>query len=197
MRCIVPDCGKDALARATVCDRHVTAPAWQRAAWMSAHKRKAGRAPAAIAGVELEIYDASNIAPRLWIGAKPPLDRSYPGIDMIVLCAAEYQPRKFPHYDKSLIHCPIPDDALDTMEQGRALTAAKHVASALKSGKRVLSTCQQGRNRSALVAALALGMISRATPDQVIQLIREKRMATCLTNPHFCEYLVKYARNRP
>lgn len=204
MRCIAriqqshaPECGKTTLPSTRFCAEHAVAPKWQRAAWASAYARKEKLATPVIDTDAHEVYDASNIAPRLWVGAKPPLDRSYPGIDMIVLCAAEYQPRAFPYFQSQILHCPLPDDALSHAERTRALTAANAVAKYLRDGKRVLVTCQQGRNRSAFVAALALGILTRATPDQIIQRIREKRLPTCLTNPHFCEYLRTYGKNQP
>lgn len=194
MRCIVGDCTELAHTSSPFCGAHQRAPAWQRAAWTSVHKRKIARAPRVVDAEAHDVYDASNIAPRLWIGARPPLDRSYPGVDLIVLCAAEYQPRSFPHYDKALLNCPIPDDALSKAEQSRVLIAAQAVARELKDGGRVLVTCQQGKNRSALVACLALAQITKATPEQLVDLVRKKRHPNALYNPHFREYLAAFRR---
>lgn len=202
MRCIAriaqafaPECGRPTAPPASFCAEHDKAPKWQKAAWASAYKRKLGRAPSVVETTATEIYDASNIAPRLWIGARPPLDRTYPGVDMIVLCAAEYQPRTMPHFTETLIHCPIPDDALSSTEKSRAIAAARHVAKALKEGKRALVTCQQGKNRSAFVAALALSQITKLTAEQLVELVRAKRHPDALYNPHFREYLATFNRN--
>lgn len=194
--CVAPDCARPVSSSSVpLCTRHLKAPAVQRGGWLSAAKRRARFAPA-IDVAASEIYDASNVAPKLWVGAKPPLDRSYPGVDMIVLCAAEYQPRSFPHFQKTIVHCPLIDDALDPTQRTWAIGAGHKVAVALRAQQRVLVTCMQGRNRSALVAALALGQITRASSQQIVELIREKRMQTCLTNPHFVEYLERFVRGR-
>jgi len=182
------------------CREHAAAPSGKRGGWLSSFKRRAAMggvpnsssAPKIIAASSLEVYDASNVAPKLWVGAKPPTDRSYPGVDVIVLCAAEYQPQAFEHFSGRILRPAIPDDALDNGELRRVITAATDVAGALKSGKRVLVTCQMGINRSALVAALALGRVIRATPDELVALLRAKRHPQCLYNAHFREYLRKF-----
>lgn len=146
-----------------------------------------------------DVYDASNVYPKLWVGAKPPVDRSYPSIDMIVLCAAEYQPQTFPHFTGPLVRVAIPDDHLSSDELRRALAGGTTVAKALAAGKRVLVTCAAGINRSALVASLGLLHVTKNAPggramtvDQVIALMKAKRHPDCLFNKHFQEVLRKY-----
>lgn len=58
-----------------------------------------------------------------------------------------------------------------------------------KRGERVLLRCQAGLNRSSLIFALVL-MIEGYTAQEAIDLIREKRHAKCLFNPHFVEWLL-------
>lgn len=206
MKCIAPECREPANSGKVFCPACATAPAGKRGGWLSAFKRRAALgavvAPAAISSAPPEIYDASNVAPKLWIGAKPPADRTYPGVDVIVLCAAEYQPEQLPHFKGRIVRCPIPDDALSSAETHRVLMAAREVERALRAGQRVLVTCQMGINRSALVAAIALSRLSvrrapsgkivaRASADEVIALLRRKRDARCLYNPHFRALLAK------
>lgn len=147
-----------------------------------------------------DVYDASNVYPKLWVGAAPPADRSYPGVQMIVLCAREYQPASFAHFSGQIVRVAIPDDALDTDELRRALSGGMTVGNALKDGKRVLVTCRAGINRSAMVAGLGLLHVTKnapggraMTPDDVIALMRSKRHADCLFNSHFRDYLRRFA----
>lgn len=58
-----------------------------------------------------------------------------------------------------------------------------------KRGERVLLRCQAGLNRSSLIFALVL-MIDGYTAQQAIDLIRDKRHAMALFNPHFVEWLL-------
>lgn len=194
MTCIAPGCRRKAHAGKPFCAPHLTAPAGQRGGWLSSLKRRQTMAPSPLGTQHPapEVYDASNVAPKLWVGAKPPVDRSYPTVDVIVLCAAEYQPEKFPHFDGRLVRAPIPDDALSSDELRRALAGGGQVADALTGGKRVLVTCAAGINRSALVAALGLGRVTKATADELITLMRLKRHKDCLYNPHFREILRKF-----
>lgn len=178
------------------CATHNAALRWQKAAWVSAATRREQRSPliAIPNTTPSEVYDASNVAPKLWVGAKPPLDRSYPGVDVIVLCAAEYQPKAFPHYDKQILHCPLPDDALSSMERIRAITTGQAVAKALRTDQRVLVTCAMGINRSAFVAAIGIiyasnGPRTKLTVDNIVALMRARRHKDCLYNRHFREYL--------
>lgn len=150
----------------------------------------------------VDVYDASHVWRQsnpnrsLWVGAKPPVDRSYPNIDMIVLCAREYQPQTLPHFKGPLVRVAIPDEALDTDELRRALAGGAAVAEALSKGKRVLVTCAAGINRSALVAGLALVRHTKMTADEIVKLMRERRHPDCLFNQHFVEVLKRYAPPR-
>ena len=57
-----------------------------------------------------------------------------------------------------------------------------------KSGKRVLIRCQAGLNRSGLVTALVL-LAEGHSPQQAIELIREKRSEWALCNSDFVTYI--------
>lgn len=57
-----------------------------------------------------------------------------------------------------------------------------------KAGKRVLIRCQAGLNRSGLIMALVL-IREGYTPDEAIELIREKRCEAALCNDRFVSYL--------
>jgi protein-tyrosine phosphatase len=131
--------------------------------------------------------DASNISTRLWIGGQPPFDVDLPSFDLLVLCARELQPTRVAFHGR-VVRCPLRDAVLDHQELATAVLAAKEVGDMLIGGGRVLVTCAMGRNRSALVAGLALAMVTRMTADQIIRLIRARR-DNSLTNEHFRDIL--------
>lgn len=191
MKCIAPSCGAPVTVGSPVfCDIHIRAPSGQRGGWLSAYRRKQSMVdqPA----MEQVRLDASNIAPRLWMGAKPPFDRDLPKIDILVLAARELQPAKTAFHG-ALYHCPLVDDHLELTDIARALQCAHSVAAALLAKQSVLVTCSQGRNRSGLITGLALGYITRMTADQIIDHIRRRRTTSgVLSNQAFVEHLRKY-----
>lgn len=137
--------------------------------------------------------DASNVSRNLWIGSAPPFDRDLPKIDTLVLCAQEIQPA-FTAFHGTLLRCPIDDAELTSNELAMVMMASKRVASDLLQNRTVLVTCAQGRNRSALVAALALGQITRRSSAQIIELIRARRRRDCLTNPAFVTIIERFVK---
>lgn len=170
--CVAPKCQGEAID-GPFCVEHDKAPNTQKGGWLSAHKRRR----------EVSI-DASQVAPRLWIGAAPPVDKDLTKVDLLVLCAREIQPERLAFHGH-ILRCPLPDAEITNAELHRALDASRRVAQALVSGDRALVTCAIGINRSALVAALALGRITTMGSQQIIDLIRQRRRADCLSNPYF------------
>jgi protein-tyrosine phosphatase len=134
--------------------------------------------------------DASNIVRRLWVGSQPPFDRHIPGFDVLVLCAEELQPERL-GFQGTVIRCPIPDAELSADETRRAVATGRAVASQLTQGKTVLVTCAAGLNRSALVAGVAIGMVTKFDSDRIIKLVRARRSTDCLFNPHFRQILMR------
>jgi hypothetical protein len=63
------------------------------------------------------------------------------------------------------------------------------VANRLFRGERVLCTCISGWNRSSLVAALALKMVSRYSTEEIVKLIRAARGPDALCNRSFVGFL--------
>jgi protein-tyrosine phosphatase len=169
VNCIAPNCGKP-VQGGPFCEVHAKAPPGQRGGWLSASKRKP--------------YDASAIAPRLWVGAAPPIDSTLPKVDLLALCAAEIQPERLA-FQGAVLRCPIPDDALDAEERKLVMTSSVVVARAVATGQRVLVTCAAGMNRSALVVALALHQLTTMSGDQIIAHIRKHRSPKALYNQHF------------
>ena len=136
--------------------------------------------------------DASNIAPRLWMGGRPPFDRDLPKLDVLVLCARELQPAQTAFHGL-VYRCPLVDDHLELDAISRALVCAHTVAQIILQKKTVLVTCSQGRNRSGLVVGFALGYLTRMTAEQIVEHIRRRRKTNgVLSNEAFVGYLQKY-----
>lgn len=126
---------------------------------------------------------ASRIVEGLWVGAAPPPGDYSKDWDVIVFTAEEYQPKADLFPSVRVRHFPYNDDnPPSARDMDTAWTAAEEVARYLRQGRRVLVTCRMGRNRSALVAALALYIVSGSPGGEVCALVREKRVDQTGTN---------------
>lgn len=141
---------------------------------------------------------ASRIAPKLWQGGFPLEPESLRGkFDMLVLCAKELQPGNndinlFPD-SVEVICAPLRDEEgveVSPEEIEIAVGAANRVVDMLRNGRRVLSTCVKGRNRSGLVSALTLVGRYGMSGAEAAERIRARRL-NALTNPSFSEFLNK------
>jgi protein-tyrosine phosphatase len=116
---------------------------------------------------------------RLAQGSAPPLDLRAP-FDVVVLAAKEYQPN-LPGYE--VMHVPLDDGPPpDKLTRMRIRRAARNVADHVRLGNRVLVTCWQGRNRSGVIAGLALVQLD-VPREQVVH--RIQRLRDGLRNPYF------------
>lgn len=167
--CVAPGCSS-VVQPGPFCELHAKAPAGQRGGWLSAAKRRP--------------YDANAVAPRLWVGAAPPLDRDLPQVDLLVLCAIELQPEALA-FRGQVLRCPIPDSKLEVPQVTMAMITSVSVARAVSQGQRALVTCAAGFNRSSLVAALALGQLTTMDGGAIVAHIRKHRGDRALRNPHF------------
>lgn len=184
--CIAPRCPHAREIGALFCSVHMQAPPAKRGGWLSAERRRRQ-----LGASKETALDASNITKRLWVGSKPPFDRDLPEFDTLVLCAQELQPAQL-SFKRQVVRIPIPDAALTNDELRRALAGARHVAQALTDGKRALVTCARGLNRSAFVASIALGSVTRLTAQEIVAIMRTRRGDAALHNPHFVEYITRY-----
>jgi len=132
----------------------------------------------------------------LYIGSQPPLGDilARQGFDVLVLCAEEYQPRStnFPDLT-AVIHAPL-DDARPTVEEiDTALKAAMNIADFHHHGKNILVTCIMGRNRSGLISALALHLITGRSAISCGRYVSDTRIDPigehALNNQHFLALL--------
>lgn len=142
--------------------------------------------------VELHPMGYSFVTNQLAQGSALPPDQHVP-FDVLVMTAAEYQPA-FNQRDLEVVRI-ILDDAIPSREDIRkAVVVGKHVADALRKGKRVLTTCFMGRNRSGLINGLALIDVGWSSIDAV-KAIRIARGDKALSNAYFQSVLHSYAQS--
>jgi protein-tyrosine phosphatase len=89
----------------------------------------------------------------------------------------------------------FPDSNLDEKTIKELLSISEWLYSKWKQGKRCLSRCQAGLNRSSLVTALVL-MRDGYSPENAIGLIREKRSPNALCDQDFVRWLVQYSTRK-
>jgi hypothetical protein len=124
----------------------------------------------------------------LWVGGRPT-----PGKvkhDLVVLCSPSYQPEQgeFPERVTSIL-CPLVDGDLNRDDKWKVVAVAHMVHEALANAQSALITCNQGRNRSALIAATVM-IIRGATPSDAIRHVRKKRKTPgVLSNAAFNRFL--------
>jgi hypothetical protein len=143
--------------------------------------------------------DADRIVTRIYQGSYPPPGREVArcGFDVLVLCAVELQTPALFFDGVQVIHCPLDDAELTAQEWARAQTTARKIAVRLhgRPQSRALITCAAGRNRSGLVTALTLHLITGKSGLQIIEHIRKRRRprdgTLALTNPSFLAALVR------
>lgn len=119
-------------------------------------------------------------------GSKPPIGVRLP-FDVVVLAAWEYQP-SLPGHD--VIHVPLDDTnepPPSRLDQARIRAVANEVARDVREGRRVLVTCHHGRNRSGVIAGLALVELG-VSASEAARRIRHLRNG--LTNPHFLQMVM-------
>lgn len=130
--------------------------------------------------------DATRIGSKLYQGGRPveghALRRA--GFDVLVLCAMEHQPPARAYPGVTVIYAPLDDATITLPEWIAADTAAAQVVKHLARRRRVLVTCQQGRNRSGLVMALTLRRLTRAPGHKIVRHIQALR-PRALTNDSF------------
>ena len=114
-------------------------------------------------------------------GSKPPVGVPLP-FDVVVLAAWEHQ-YDMPGFE--VIKVPLDDEFEEpvTEEDRKSIRdAARAVARHIRARRRVLVTCHAGRNRSGVIAGLAL--VQLGVPGrEAARRIRHLRDG--LTNPHF------------
>jgi len=134
--------------------------------------------------------DATEISPRLYQGSMPQPgdDLKRCGFDLLVLAAQEYQPEERMFHGVRVLHAPMDDATLSSGEWIQAVRVARQVAQAVRRGKTVLVTCAQGRNRSGLIVAVTLHLLTGESGGRIIRGIQARRR-NALTNESFVRRL--------
>ena len=157
-------------------------------------------------GRGMDSFDADRIAKfdngaELWQGTYPPTGDTLRklGFDVVVLAAEEYQPEssRFTGGVK-VIHAPNDDAPIsEGGDTSLALRVSAETAQALRDGKKVLSTCAAGLNRSGLVSSFTLmRLFPEKTGDEIIDLIRDARGGWAMSNGDFAKVVRKMQARR-
>ena len=122
----------------------------------------------------------------------PPAD-AFQHFDVLVLCAEEHQPR-MPALPpgKFVFKIPLDDDIYNQVPPEAAkiiLATAADIATYLRGGRSVVTTCHQGLNRSGLLSGLLLMQVFGMKANDAIALIRRQRHKDALCNPMFVQLL--------
>lgn len=99
------------------------------------------------------------------------------GFGALVLSAEEYQPpaRAFPGV--RVKHAPLDDhyDPLTPREWDCIISAANFVAHNVRRGRRTLVTCQAGLNRSGIITAMAVCLLTGMSGREAVELVQSRR----------------------
>jgi hypothetical protein len=175
------------------CRDHEAAPAARRGGWLSAYRR---RSQTAVAEDPLDascLSSQSSTARGIWLGGKFAPERPLPGVDVVVLAAAEVQPERLT-FGGRIVRARLSPVVDGPGELNSLILAAREVAAALKNRKRVLVTGQHGLERSATVAVLGIAMVTRRSWDQLVALVRTRRSYSCLQHPAHLAIVKRFVR---
>lgn len=144
----------------------------------------------------LKSLNANKIIDRLWQGSYPySMDAVKENFDVLVLCADELQMTYNDilldeHYPSiTIIRCGL-DDSIPVRagDFKKANNASKKIAIEYNLGKQILITCAAGLNRSGLITALVLRLISDMSGSDASKLIKNARHGA-LYNTAFDAYI--------
>jgi len=137
-------------------------------------------------------YQAHKILDHLYQGGMPPPGDGLKqaGVDVLVLCAKQWQDdTAYPGL--VVIKAPGDDDArphrmMQFIDVWRL--AAELVVDHVKSGRNVLVTCMAGQNRSGIVSAMAVCMLTGCSGKEAVDLVSSRR-PHALNNATFAQYV--------
>lgn len=138
------------------------------------------------------VINANEILPNLWIGSEPYLPAEvYKDFDTIVFSAKGIDVRPYfkKFSDKKILQTALEDRLY--LPEGTFIKAeqmAYWVADEVFAGRKVLVTCAAGLNRSGLITALALRLITGKSGVECVKEVQEKRFGA-LNNETFAKYV--------
>lgn len=131
--------------------------------------------------------DATALTGKLSIGGRPPQGNAVrdAGFTVLMLCSDTYQPLDSGFPGVEIVRRPFMDRPFSVQPEAQnlALKAGELIYQRMKQGRRCLVTCNEGRNRSGLVCAIALAECGM-DPQAAGLLIRDRRLGA-LTNMDF------------
>lgn len=135
-------------------------------------------------------YSMDPIIPHLWVGAEPPQGATVSKRFRVLVLAAKEIQSASRYRGVHVIKAPLDDSGPPPTQQEvfTAHLAGIEVAKHVLARQSVLSTCHQGLNRSALVAALALVNLGWKPADAIAR-IRTARGSQALSNPYFVDVI--------
>jgi len=136
--------------------------------------------------------EASRITGSLYQGSAPvPHRLARAGFTHVVLCAKELQMHDGAFGATKVLRCPLDDTTrLDELAgvynfPSSVVTTAALVADAIARRKKVLVTCAQGLNRSGIVVAATLLLLTDWPRQTIVDKMRARRSKHVLFNPLF------------
>lgn len=137
-------------------------------------------------------YTAHKIADHLFQGGFPPPGGGLraAGVDVLVLCARQWQDASV-YPGLIVIQAPGDDDSrAHRMMQfiDVWMDAARQVADHVRAGRNVLVTCMAGQNRSGLVTAMALCLLTGMKGKDAVNHVSKTR-PMALNNQTFAQYV--------
>ena len=138
-------------------------------------------------------YQAHKIVERLFQGGRPPpgdgLKKA--GIDVLVLCAQEWQDETL-YPGLIVIQAPGDDDTrhhrmMQFIDEWKF--ASDLVVDHIRAGHNVLVTCMAGQNRSGIVSAMAVCTLTGCSGKDAVELVMKCR-PHALNNTTFAQYVI-------
>jgi hypothetical protein len=140
-------------------------------------------------------YTAHKIADHLFQGGFPPPGGGLraAGVDVLVLCARQWQDNtgQSVYPGIHVIRAPGDDDSRPhrlTLFIDGWMDAARQVADHVREGRNVLVTCMAGQNRSGLVTAMALCLLTGMSGKDAVDHVSKTR-PLALNNQTFAQYV--------
>jgi hypothetical protein len=145
-------------------------------------------------------YTAHRIVDHLFQGGRPPPGDGLKnaGVDVLVLCAASWQEDTL-YPGLIVVKAPGDDDArihrmMRFIDVWRA--AAELVVDHIKEGRNVLVTCEAGQNRSGIVSAMSVAMLTGCTGEEAVNTVSSCR-PFALNNRTFAQYVIDNFPEKP
>lgn len=140
-------------------------------------------APLLVAERDAAIDGFIEVAPGLYCGGPVESAAAYPGVGIIILCAAELQP-ELPAFKGTIVRAALSETLRPTKQElENAAVGATLAYDELVRGGRVIVSCSDGRSRAALIAGLVLG--KRLVAQDVVTLLRRSLGEHALSNATF------------